>query len=60
MVRVCELSGNRCPTTKPTEKTNCMCSLEYIVDDELVEVTPQSVRIRKNPDIKKKVQKNKK
>ena len=25
-------------------------ALEYIVDDELVEVTPQSVRIRKNPE----------
>lgn len=27
-------------------------ALEYIADDELVEVTPESVRIRKNPKIK--------
>ena len=30
----------------------CTCSLEYIIDDELVEVTPTSVRIRKNPDVR--------
>lgn len=27
-------------------------ALEYIGDDELVEVTPSSVRIRKNPNFK--------
>lgn len=34
-------------------------SLEYIVDDELVEVTPVNVRIRKNPDIKARTGKKK-
>jgi GTP-binding protein len=29
-------------------------ALEYITDDELVEVTPQSIRIRKDPTMKKK------
>lgn len=29
-------------------------ALEYIADDELVEITPESIRIRKNPKMKKK------
>ena len=29
-------------------------ALEYVADDELVEVTPESIRIRKNPAIKKR------
>lgn len=29
-------------------------ALEYVADDELVEITPLSIRIRKNPTIKKK------
>lgn len=29
-------------------------ALEYIVDDELVEVTPLSIRIRKDPSMQKK------
>ena len=28
-----------------------LCSLEYIVDDELVEVTPKATRMRKNPNV---------
>jgi predicted membrane GTPase involved in stress response len=45
--------GN-CGALPLTWRTACACSLEYIVDDELVEVTPVSVRIRKNPDAKTK------
>jgi len=29
-------------------------ALEYVADDELVEITPENVRIRKNPSIKKR------
>lgn len=29
-------------------------ALEYVADDELVEITPESVRLRKNPAIKKR------
>lgn len=29
-------------------------ALEYVSDDELVEITPESVRIRKNPMIKQR------
>ena len=29
-------------------------ALEYVADDELVEVTPESVRMRKNPMFKKR------
>lgn len=41
--------------TKEMSLDDC---LEYVVDDELVEVTPVSVRIRKNPDMIKKGKKN--
>jgi len=29
-------------------------ALEYVADDELVEITPESIRLRKNPMIKKR------
>ena len=29
-------------------------ALEYVADDELVEVTPESIRLRKNPSVKKR------
>lgn len=41
--------------TKDMSLDDC---LEYVIDDELVEVTPTSVRIRKNPDMSKKGKKN--
>jgi GTP-binding protein len=37
--------------TKDMSLDDC---LEYVIDDELVEVTPLSVRIRKNPDTSNK------
>lgn len=33
----------------PTASSPPLQALEYITDDELVEVTPQSIRIRKDP-----------
>lgn len=40
-------------TADPTDPTASpptpLQALEYITDDELVEVTPQSIRIRKDP-----------
>lgn len=52
---VCTCSTVALDGTKDMSLDDC---LEYVIDDELVEVTPASVRMRKNPDMNKKGKKN--